>query len=144
MYIGKLKYIFFSAFLILLPDTYTRGEIGYGVSNIFTLDTRTTVGIEEENKIPKGFYVYQNYPNPFNPTTTIKYTIPKNGNVEINIYDVTGTHIRTLENRYLSIGIYRVQWDGRDNFDKLLSSGTYFYRVKFERNYFVKKMQFLK
>jgi len=144
MYIEKFKYVFLCVFLILLPDTYARGETGYGVSNVFTLDTRITVGVEEENKTPKGFYVYQNYPNPFNPTTTIKYTIPKNGKVEVNIYDVTGAYIRTLENRYLSVGTHRVQWDGRDNFEKLLSSGIYFYRVKFGRTYFVKKMQFIK
>ncbi len=144
MYIEKLKYVFFSAFLILLPNNYTRGEIGYGVSNIFTLNTRITVGVEEENKTPKSFYIYQNYPNPFNPETTIKFQIPKSTFVTLKIYNISGKEIKSLVNETKSVDFYSVKWDGTNNNGLRVNSGVYIYRIKAGSFTDVKKMVFLK
>ena len=71
------------------------------------------------------FMLQQNYPNPFNPSTTIKYSIPKQSNVTLKVYDVLGSEVVTLVNKEQAQGNYEVEFDGTD-----LSSGIYFYRLK--------------
>jgi len=47
----------------------------------------------------------QNYPNPFNPSTTFKYSIAKQSNVLIRIYDIIGNEIETLVNEEKPVGL---------------------------------------
>jgi Secretion system C-terminal sorting domain len=91
------------------------------------LDTVRTIGIEiTGTSIPKVYALYQNYPNPFNPTTTIKFDIPKDGNVTIKIYDVLGKAAAILaNNEFKKAGEYQVIWDASE-----FSSGLYFYRLE--------------
>lgn len=74
--------------------------------------------------IPKEYSLGQNYPNPFNPTTTIEYSIPKDGNVSLKIYDINGKEAATLIDKFQKTGSYITMWDA-SNF----SSGVYFYRI---------------
>ncbi len=62
--------------------------------------------------IPTNYVLYQNYPNPFNPSTTIKYSIPKQGNVTLKVFDVLGSEVTTLVNKEQSQGNYEVEFDG--------------------------------
>lgn len=78
----------------------------------------------EDYLIPKNFELSQNYPNPFNPSTTIEYSIPKDANVTLKIFDVLGKEVSTLENSQKSAGTYIINWNA-SNF----SSGIYFYRI---------------
>ena len=64
------------------------------------------------------------YPNPFNPTTTISYTIPKDGKVEIKVYDALGREVTTLVNEVKPAGKYNVVFNAAN-----LASGVYFYRL---------------
>ena len=64
------------------------------------------------------------YPNPFNPTTTISYTIPKDGRVEIKVYDALGREVATLVNEVKPAGKYNVVFNAAN-----LASGVYFYRL---------------
>jgi flagellar hook assembly protein FlgD len=72
----------------------------------------------------------QNAPNPFNPATTIKFELPKASDVRLDVYNILGQKIRTLVDRYLPAGIYRVTFDGRGDDDQPLASGVYLYRLK--------------
>jgi len=84
-----------------------------------------TIGISQiGTEIPSGYELNQNYPNPFNPVTNIKFSIPKQGNVKLLIYDAAGKEIAELVNGQLSPGIYKVDFDAAD-----FSSGVYFYKL---------------
>ena len=87
----------------------------------------------------KDYALNQNYPNPFNPTTTISYTIPKDGMVTLKIYDVLGREVETLVNQVQEVGKYEVQLDG-----SRLASGVYFYRLVSGTHVITKKMLMLK
>ncbi|OQY28343.1 MAG: hypothetical protein B6244_07495 [Candidatus Cloacimonetes bacterium 4572_55] len=80
--------------------------------------------------IPTLFEVEQNYPNPFNPITAIRYAIPRAGDVEIRVYNITGQRIKTLVDDPHEAGYYSVIWDGHNDRGSQVSSGTYFYVVK--------------
>ncbi len=81
-----------------------------------------------------------NYPNPFNPTTTISYTLPTDGRVTIKVFDMLGREVKTLVNDYKNAGGYSTMWDSKDSFGNEVSSGIYFYNIKFMDNSITKKM----
>ena len=58
---------------------------------------------------PVEFALEQNYPNPFNPTTTINYSIPEAGNIEIKIYDIIGNEVADLVNQEMAPGNYTAE-----------------------------------
>ena len=99
---------------------------------------------ELTNMIPKRFVLNENYPNPFNPITTIKYEIPKNGNVRLAIYNIIGQEVITLVNTEQWAGKYSVRWNGTNQYGNQVATGTYFYVLKTNNNQSIKKMLLLK
>ncbi len=93
------------------------------------------VNIVPKDKIPKECELFQNYPNPFNPTTNIKYNINKPGFVKILVYNIEGKKVKDLVNKYQNIGSYNIEFNGLK-----LSSGIYFYTMKFNNINITKKM----
>jgi hypothetical protein len=75
----------------------------------------------------------QNVPNPFNPTTLIRYYLPEAGRVTLNIYDVSGRRIVCLIDGMQAQGPHDLTWNGRDQGDRLVPSGAYFYLLRTER-----------
>ncbi|MEO6694016.1 MAG: T9SS type A sorting domain-containing protein [Ignavibacteria bacterium] len=95
---------------------------------------------EIEIGIPTKFELSQNYPNPFNPSTKINFSIPVDGKVSLQIYDVSGRLISTLiNNEFKSASYYTVDFNASD-----FSSGTYFYTIKAGNNFETKKMILVK
>jgi D-alanyl-D-alanine carboxypeptidase len=73
----------------------------------------------------------RSYPNPSNPSTTIEYELTATSDVRVDVYDVSGRFLRTLERaRRKAAGVHRVPWDGTDRFGNAVASGVYFYRVR--------------
>ena len=101
------------------------------------VSSEVIVGISDSKShefIPMSFSLEQNYPNPFNPTTNISFTIPKESNVKLLVYDVNGRLVETLEDRKFEKGIYSKSWDA-SNF----ASGVYF--IKLSSQYFDKTVK---
>ncbi len=97
-------------------------------------------GVEKyENIIPEFFALYQNYPNPFNPTTNIQFAIPHSGFVTLKVYDILSREVKTLVNEERTAGTYSVSFDAQN-----LSSGIYFYQLKFDGLVQSKKMTLLR
>ena len=93
----------------------------------------------EINSQPSEYTLLQNYPNPFNPNTTIKYSIPTGGIVNLRIYNAAGEEIRTLVNEYKAEGTHEILFDAEE-----LTSGIYFYKISAGEFNSVKKMVLLK
>ncbi|MEA2096796.1 MAG: right-handed parallel beta-helix repeat-containing protein [Candidatus Cloacimonadota bacterium] len=85
-----------------------------------------------------------NYPNPFNPTTTIAYSLPDDGMVEIGIYNIKGQLVKTLVKGEQLAGSYETVWNGKDSNEKSVSSGIYFYKLSTKDDTIMKKMLMLK
>ncbi len=60
-----------------------------------------------------SYVLYQNYPNPFNPTTTIRYELPQDGQVTIEIFDILGQKVKTLLNEYKKADRYEVTFSSQ-------------------------------
>ncbi len=124
------------AYLKAVYDYYFVANDGsYGIHNAkyaFAILTRalgTLTGVEViPDNVPKTFALEQNYPNPFNPTTTIKFSVPKSGNVKVTVYNSIGQLVRTLVDNHFTPGTYKVSWDGTNTSGSFVSSGVYFYK----------------
>ena len=89
------------------------------------------------------FQLLPNYPNPFNPTTTIKYSIPTNGFVELSVFNALGEEVATLVNEFKEAGNYEINFNAGFTPGEL-TSGIYFYRLQANNFTQTKKMILLK
>ena len=98
------------------------------------------IGISSnQNGIPQHFSLKQNYPNPFNPSTTIKFELPVNDHVKIEVFDITGRTVATLVNDDYNAGYHEYKFNATS-----LSSGIYFYRITTSKLVDTKKMILVK
>ena len=94
---------------------------------------------DEGGGIPETFTLSQNYPNPFNPSTTIRFTLPRSGHVELKVFNALGQEVATLVNEEKVAGAYSVRWNAGN-----LASGVYFYRLKAAEYIDTRKLLLLK
>jgi len=90
------------------------------------------------------FGLAQNAPNPFNPVTEIAFSVPRETDVELSIYDVTGRRVATLVDGTLESGVHRAVWNGRSDTGEQAASGVYFYRLTAGGEMVSRKMVLLK
>ncbi|RPJ44837.1 MAG: T9SS C-terminal target domain-containing protein, partial [Candidatus Latescibacterota bacterium] len=84
-----------------------------------------------ESDAPKLVYALDaNRPNPFNPTTTIRFSLPENGRVTLDIYSTSGRLVRRLADSDRQAGAHQVIWDGKTDAGREAGSGIYFYRME--------------
>ncbi|MDA3884616.1 MAG: T9SS type A sorting domain-containing protein [Candidatus Delongbacteria bacterium] len=97
------------------------------LDNIYFYDN--TVGISDDEAHELGYTLEKNYPNPFNPTTSIKFSINKPGNVSLKVFDANGQHVKTLIEGNLPVNSYNVSWNATNDNKMAVASGNYFYRL---------------
>ncbi len=102
-------------------------------------------GSNESPTVPEKYGLFQNYPNPFNPNTLIYFKLKEDSKVQVSIYNVRGELVNELY-RGLVDGetLNRLSWDGRDESGEEVSSGIYFYKLKYNGGEYSKKMLLLK
>tara|TARA_S200000501_G_C20842938_1_gene752445 strand:- start:173 stop:2398 length:2226 start_codon:yes stop_codon:yes gene_type:complete len=111
---------------------------GSGTSQLNTNNTYSS------SKIPSIFRIHKNYPNPFNPITTLRYDLPKDGLVNITIYDIMGRKINTLVNNRQTAGFKSTQWNATNNQGQPVAAGVYLYSIEVGQLSQTKKMVLLK
>jgi hypothetical protein len=94
-----------------------------------TTNVITSVKDLSEN-LPVDFELYPNFPNPFNPKTTISFKIKSSQIISLIVYDMMGKEVkRLIDNEYYYSGIYKKDWNSKNNSNQLVSSGVYYYRL---------------
>ena len=104
--------------------------------NQATPQTRVSSNVSE---LPAIYVLSNNYPNPFNPTTTFQYELPKESNVVLSVFDMSGRLVETIVNQTQAAGYYSLQWDANR-----YSSGVYIYRIQADGFSAVKKCILIK
>jgi hypothetical protein len=92
-----------------------------------------------DSKIPGEYRLYNNYPNPFNPSSNIRYDLPKNGFVNLVVFDALGREVETLINEKQNAGTYEATFIASQ-----YPSGVYFYRLTIDNFSGTKKMMLVK
>jgi hypothetical protein len=114
--------------------TLLAGDINH--TNDIVIDSVTVqpeVKINESSStqlIPNAFALGNNIPNPFASQTLIRYSILKDCAVNLNIYNCSGTLVRTLKSGIEKAGFYSFIWNGDDEKEKKVAKGVYFYHIK--------------
>ena len=122
---------------VTIDETVTTGELTY-------LDFQM-VAITGTDDLPVlRTELHSNYPNPFNPVTNIAYSVKEAGNVTLQVYNIKGQLVKTLVNDVREAGSFTTTWSGRDNSNKSVSSGVYFYKMKTGNYTSTKKMILMK
>ncbi len=117
-------------------DTSSANEVCVLIDSTVTYDVelRPAAGVRPGDgagpSLPGSFSLSQNYPNPFNPSTTITYDVKLKSHVSIWVFDTRGRLIRKLVDEEKESGSYSVEWNGRDDPGRSVSSGVYLYVMK--------------
>jgi hypothetical protein len=107
-----------------------------------TTQSRFVIRIDpngEFSDLPAEVTLWQNYPNPFNPRTTIRFGLPLEERVRIEVYDVLGRRVTTIANDVYAAGVHMVEFNGQ-----ALASGVYFVRMSAGSVIHTRKMTLIK
>lgn len=106
---------------------------------IYEYDPASSINIKSDLSVVDEYQLYENYPNPFNPETTIKFSVPNAGFVNLQVYNVLGQSVATLVDKNIAAGEYSATFKAEH-----LPSGIYFYRLQAENYQMTKRMILLK
>jgi photosystem II stability/assembly factor-like uncharacterized protein len=124
----------------IMPDYFTEFvKASVGAVATFAVPTEASVVEEITEQLPKALALRQNHPNPFNPFTEIKYVLPAQSQVRLEIHNLAGQLIQTLVDERQSPGEHTVIWNGSN-----AASGIYFYRLSAGNSTEAKRMTLLK
>lgn len=137
---APIEAIEYSDFITIISNDATQPSIELPVHGIGE-GTGT-----DPNLIPALTQLYGNYPNPFNPTTTISYGLSQDSEVTLFIFNIKGQKVKTLMQGTQEAGYHQISWNGKDENNKNVTSGVFFYEIFVEETDYtsVKKMLLLK
>jgi len=98
------------------------GQLGAGRINAMAC---VQTAIDQAQLRPTAFSFDSNYPNPFNAATVLRYSLPRQSPVTLNIYNLVGQRIATIFQGEKPAGEHSVSWDA-----SAFSSGIYFARLE--------------
>ena len=119
--------------LYISPNVYNTTSLTDG-SFSFTGVTDVT----DDGELPSGYSITNNFPNPFNPTTRLGITLPVNGNVSVNIYNILGQKVTESMQEYFTAGTHYLDIELYG-----LASGLYIAQISIDEKYTVIKKMML-
>ncbi len=112
------------------PVSYTYPAVTTELTDQDYVGTDLTLGVNGMfSSIPTDFIVLPAYPNPFNPSTTIRYGLDTESLVTVEIYDIAGKLISTLQNENQTQGWYSVIWNGTKQNNEQVPAGLYLSKI---------------
>jgi hypothetical protein len=89
-----------------------------------------TAGVgDKHGDMPTMFQLGRNVPNPFSVSTELRYAVPSEAVVSLDIYDVQGKKVRNLVSGAVPAGYHTAVWDGKDNQKRPVAPGIYYARM---------------
>jgi hypothetical protein len=112
------------------PDAGPLSGGVYGLQGGFWNVWNVTTAIEPTpGSVPGRFMVFAPSPNPFRDRAVLVFDLPREGRARIDVYAVTGRHVRTLLDGIRPAGRHQMWWDGSDDQGRGVGQGVYFVRV---------------
>jgi hypothetical protein len=119
---------------------YRLRQIDLDGSVFFTDPIHVDIVTSVAEDIPRVFSLNQNYPNPFNPSTSITFTVEKNGFSSITIFNILGQEVmRPFAGMAEAGRVHTVRFDGT-----VLPTGLYFYKLSSGERTDLKRMLLIK
>jgi hypothetical protein len=113
---------------------------GWYIDDVSGAGFQSGIAEENTNTILKTA-LYASKPNPvINGLAKISFNLSKPSKVNLTIYDASGRVIKTLVNTKLEQGVYTYNWNGKDDADRNIAEGIYFYTLKTDNQNFTKKL----
>ncbi|MEP7234965.1 MAG: T9SS type A sorting domain-containing protein [Ignavibacteriota bacterium] len=109
------------------------------LSEVWSFTMNATSDVSELNSSRLFTSLGTNYPNPFSASTTIPFTIGEKGNVTIEVFDPLGQICAIIANGIYEQGNYEAKFNGEQ-----FSEGTYFVRLRTEKQSFTKVLELIK
>ncbi len=97
------------------------------------------VSVKNINEFETENFEINTFPNPFNLSFTIDLKLSRNGNVKIELYEISGKKIRIIENKDINSGNYKYLINTPE-----LGSGIYFLRFNINKNVYSRKILLIK
>lgn len=104
------------------PEYWTISANIHGSPNS---DDAASPVLTSQKKAPMRYHLYQNFPNPFNATTTIRFDVPRQSKITLNIYNALGQKVLTLLEKNMDAGQHQINWN-----TKGLAGGVYLLRLQ--------------
>jgi hypothetical protein len=118
----------------------TGGSVVFAGGNVAVPISGWPNSVKDVKVAPKVFKLFNNYPNPFNPSTTIRFSVPKDGFTSLKVYNILGQQIASLFEGVAKAGNeLEVVFDAKN-----IPSGIYFARLQQDEKNSIQKMILLK
>ncbi len=128
-----------------IDEDVATGRYYYRLRQVDLNNTHTySQTIDIAVQAPESFSLRPNYPNPFNPSTTISYTLPHAGHVELMVYNTQGELVKRMVDDFQEAGFHSVLWHGDDGAGFKVPSGIYYCRLKSTAGVQTRRMTLLK
>jgi hypothetical protein len=131
-----------AAYVLFVQDSELLDQGAAWVDDLSLYDI-SMVGVESGAELASPT-LHQNVPNPFNPVTRIAFELPRRGDVEVTIYNVSGREVRKLYSGLMSAGPHTLVWDGTTDDGEMAASGVYWYKLSTDGGQSARSMVLLK
>lgn len=106
-------------------------ETGYQDSGLFNINTDQLTGDYQPPDFLLVNHLRPCHPNPFNPHTTVSFFLAKSGPVQLAVFDMKGSLVKTLyADENLLAGPHEMVWSGKDNSGQPVGTGVYLCRLR--------------
>jgi len=119
----------------------TGRSVGLGTSgDLATIKYWSAVGIDEDKSLATNRLLLSVHPNPARTHSTVSYSLANEGAVSLTIYDVSGRLVKSLVSGYQKPDVYSIVWNGKDDNNRKVAPGVYFYVLKTNGDHVSKKI----
>lgn len=125
---------------MLTAQTYTFPATGSTIQYCIIKGGALPVSVRQhDDTTPREFSLAQNFPNPFNPATVIRFTIPEDARVRLEVFNTVGQRVAVVMDEVRNAGTYSAEFEASG-----IASGVYLYKLSAGSHVSIRKMVVMK